>query len=73
MKIYKCLDLDACGFIDFDVTANNTFIRGKIVNKYLNGETREIRDAFISTTAIPSSLFSITKLEYKTDVFDLSL
>ena len=62
MKIYKCIDLDACGFVDFDVIANNTFIKGKIVLKDINGESRKIKDAFISTTVIHSSLFSITKL-----------
>ena len=72
MKIYKCIDLDACGFIDFDVTTQNTFIKGKLVTKDIGSGDREIKDAFISTTALHSSLFDIVKLEYKDDIFDLS-
>ena len=72
MKIYKCLDLDACGFTNFDVTTQKTFIKAKLVTKDIGDGNREIKDAFISTTAINSSMFSIIKLEYKDDVFDLS-
>ena len=72
MKIYKCLDLDACGFIDFDVTTQNTFIKAKLVTKDIGDGNREIKDAFISTTALHSSMFNIVKLEYKDDIFDLS-
>lgn len=72
MKIYKCLDLDACGFIDFDVTTQNTFIKAKLVIKDISDGNKEIKDAFISTTALHSSLFDIVKLEYKDNIFDLS-
>ena len=72
MKIYKCLDLDACGFTNFDITTQNTFIKAKLVTKDIGDGNREIKDAFISTTALNSSMFSITKLEYRDDVFDLS-
>ena len=72
MKIYKCLDLDACGFTNFDIVAQNTFIKAKSVTKDIGDDNREIKDAFISTTAIHSSLFNIVKLEYKDDIFDLS-
>ncbi len=72
MKIYKCIDLDACGFVDFDITTQNTFIKAKLVTKDIEDGNREIKDAFISTTALHSSLFDIVKLEYKDDIFDLS-
>ena len=72
MKIYKCLDLDACGFTNFDVTTQNTFIKAKLVTKDIGDGNREIKDAFISTTALHSSMFNIVKLEYKDDIFDLS-
>lgn len=72
MKIYKCLDLDTCGFIDFDVTTQNTFIKAKLVTKDIGDGNREIKDAFISTIALHSSTFNAVKLEYKDDIFDLS-
>ena len=43
MKIYKCLDLDACGFIDFDVTTQNTFIKAKLVTKDIGDGNRNKR------------------------------
>lgn len=68
MKIYKCLDLDACG-LKHDL--HNYFIKVKIAAKIDNG--KEIKDAFINTSLIDPELFDDYTLEYKQNIFDVYL